>query len=98
MRLGKVTSAVEGVGGSRKENTQTKGWLESLLIHVRRKCILQVIFQVYVTLQTYVYKKAPMPKYRSMGAIWFKRKLSYDSEKQRKDKHLKHKGNTEGTG
>ena len=79
MRLGKVTSAVEGVGSSRKENTSTKGWLESLLIHVRRKRILQIIFQVYVTLQTYVYKSAPMPKDQSMGAIWFKRKSSYDS-------------------
>ena len=81
MKLGIVTSAVEGVGSSCRGNTPTTGRLESLSIHVRRKHILQVYFQVYVTLQTYVYKKAQMPKDCSMGAIWFKRKLSYDSEK-----------------
>ena len=81
MKLGIVTSAVEGVGSSRRGNTPTMGRLESLSIYVRRKRILQVYFQVYVTLQTYVYKKAPMPKDCSMGAIWFKRKSSYDSEK-----------------
>ena len=81
MKLGIVTSAVEGVGSSRRGNTPTKGRLESLSIYVKRKRVLQVYFQVYVTLQTYVYKKAPMPKDRSMGAIWFKRKSSYDSKK-----------------
>ena len=72
MKSVKVTSAVAGVGSSRRENTSTKGWLESLLIHVRREDILQITFQVYVTLQTYVYKSAPMPKDRSMGTIWLR--------------------------
>ena len=54
MKVGKVTSAVEGVGSSRRENTPTKGRLESLSIHVCRKCTLQTIFQVYAPLQTYV--------------------------------------------
>ena len=76
-----VTSAVEGVGSSRRGNTPTTGRLESLSIHVRRERTLQVYFQVYVPLQTYVYQKAPMPKDHSMDAIWFKRKSSYDSKK-----------------
>ena len=81
MRVGKVTSAVEGGGSSRRrENTPTKGRLESLSIHVSRKCILQTIFQVYAPLQTYVYENVPMSEDRSMGAVWFKRKSSYDSE------------------
>ena len=81
MKLGIVTSAVEGVGSSRRGNTPTKGRLESLSIYVKRKRILPGYFQVYVTLQTYVYESVPMPKDRSMGAIWFKRKSSYDSKK-----------------
>ena len=80
MRVGKVTSAVEGVGSSRRENTPTKGRLESLSIHVSRLVILQNIFQVYTPPETYVYKSVPMSEDRSMGAVWFKRKLSYDSE------------------
>ena len=79
MKQGIVTSAVEGVGSSRRDNTPTKGRLESLSIHVRRKRILQIYFQVYVNLQTYVYKSVQMPKDCSMGAIWFKRRSSYDS-------------------
>ena len=81
MKLDIVTSAVEAVGSSRKGNTPTKGRLESLSIYVKRKRILPGYFQVYATLQTYVYKNVPMPKDRSMGAIWFKRKPSCDSEK-----------------
>ena len=80
MRVGKVTSAVEGVGSSRRENTPTKGRLESLSIHVSRDIILQNIFQVYAPLETYVYESVPMSDDRSMGAVWFKRKSSYDSE------------------
>ena len=80
MRVGKVTSAVEGVGSSRRENTPTKGRLESLSIHVSREIILQNIFQVYAPLETYVYESVPMSDDRSMGAVWFKRKSSYDSE------------------
>ena len=80
MRVGKVTSAVEGVGSSRRENTPTKGRLESLSIHVSREIILQNIFQVYAPLETYVYESVPMSDDRSMGAVWFKRKSSYDSK------------------
>ena len=60
MRVSKVTSAVEGVGSSRRENTPTKGRLESLSIHVSRSVILQNIFQVYTPLETYVYESVPM--------------------------------------
>ena len=60
MRVGKVTSAVDGVGSSRRENTPTKGWLESLSIHVSRLVILQNIFQVYTPPETYVYESVPM--------------------------------------
>ena len=80
MKVGKVTSAVEGVGSSRRENTPTKGRLESLSIHVSRDIILQNIFQVYAPLETYVYESVPMSDDRSMGAVWFKRKSSYDSK------------------
>ena len=80
MKVGKVTSAVEGVGSSRRENTPTKGRLESLSIHVSRSVILQNIFQVYTPLETYVYESVPMSDDRSMGAVWFKRKSSFDSE------------------
>ena len=81
MKLGTTTSAVEGVGSSRRGNTSTKERLESLSIYVKRKRVLQVYFQAYVTLQACVYKKVPMPKDRSMSPIWFKQKSSYDSEK-----------------
>ena len=80
MRVSKVTSAVEGVGSSRRENTSTKGWLEYSSIHVSRKVFLLNIFQVYAPLETYVYESVPMSDDRSMGAVWFKRKSSYDSE------------------
>ena len=80
MRVGKVTSAVEGVGSSRRENTPTKGRLESLSIHVSRTVVLQNIFQVYALLQIYAYENVPVSKDRSMGAVWYKRKSSYDSE------------------
>ena len=80
MRVSKVTSAVEGVGSSRRENTSTKGWLEYLSIHVSREVFLLNIFQVYAPLETYVYESVPMSDDRSMGAVWYKRKSSYDSE------------------
>ena len=80
MRVGKDTSAVAGVGSSRRENTSTKGRLEYLLIHVCREVFLQNIFQVYAPPETYVYESVPMSDDRSMGAVWFKRKSSYDSE------------------
>ena len=60
MRVGKVTSAVEGVGSSRRENTSTKGRLEYSSIHVCREVFLQNIFQVYAPLDTYVYESVPM--------------------------------------
>ena len=82
MRVGKVTSAVEGVGSSCRENTPTKGRLESVSICVSRAVILLNIFQIYTPLETYVYKSVPMSDNRSMGAIWFKRKSSYDSEQK----------------
>ena len=69
MRVGKVTSAVEGVGSSRRENTPTKGWLESLSIHVSRTVVLQNIFQVYTPSQIYAYENVPMSEDRSMGAV-----------------------------
>ena len=80
MKQGIVTSAVEGAGSSRRGNTPTTGRLESLSIHVRRTVVLQNIFQVYTPLQTYAYEDVPMSEDRSMGAVWFKRKSSYDSE------------------
>ena len=81
MKQGIVTSAVEGIGSSRKGNTSTKGRLESLSVYVKRKQGLPAYFQIYAALHTYVYESNPMPKDQSMGAIWFKKKLSYDSEK-----------------
>ena len=80
MRVSKVTSAVEGVGSSRRENTSTKGWLEYLSIHVCREDSFRHIYQVYAPLETCVYESVPMSDDRSMGVVWFKRKSSYDSE------------------
>ena len=80
MRVSNATSAVEGVGSSRRENTSTKGWLEYSSIHVSREVFLQNIFQIYALLETYTYESVPMSDDRSMGAVWFKRKSSYDSE------------------
>ena len=97
MRVGKVTSAVEGVGSSRRENTPTKGRLESLSIHVSRKCTLQTMFQVYAPLQTYVYENVPMSEDRSMGAVWFKRKSTCDSE-LKESQTPEARRNKEGTG
>ena len=79
MKVGKVTSAVEGVGSSRRENTPTKGRLESLSIHVSKTVILHNIFEVYAPSQIYADENVPMSKDRSMGDVWYKRKLSYDS-------------------
>ena len=80
MRVSNATSAVEGVGSSRRENTSTKGWLEYSSIHVSREVFLQNIFQIYALLETYTYESVHMSDDRSMGAVWFKRKSSYDSE------------------
>ena len=80
MRADKVTSAVEGVGSSRRENTPTKGRLEYSSIHVCREDFFRNIYQVYAPLETYVYESVPMSDDRSMGAVWLKRKSSYDSE------------------
>ena len=96
MRVSKVTSAVEGVGSSRRENTPTKGWLESLSIHVSRTVVLQNIFQVYAPLQIYAYENVPMSEDRSMGAVWFKRKSSCDSE-LKESRTPEARRNTEGT-
>ena len=60
MKVGKVTSAVEGVGSSLRENTPTKGLLESLSIYVSRADILPNIFQTYTPLETDVYESVPM--------------------------------------
>ena len=97
MRVGKVTSAVEGVGSSCRENTPTEGRLESMSFHVSTKCTLQTIFQVYAPLQTYVYENVPMSEDRSMGAVWFKRKSSCDS-KLKESQTPRARRNTEGTG
>ena len=75
MRVSKVTSAVEGVGSSRRENTPTKGRLESLSIHVSRTVVLQNIFQVYAPLQIYAYENVSMSKDGSMGAVLYKKEI-----------------------
>ena len=82
MRVSNATSAVEGVGSSRRENTSTKGWLEYSSIHVSREVFPPNIFQIYALLETYIYESVPMSDDRSMGAVWFKRKSSYDSEQK----------------
>ena len=64
MKVGKVTSAVEGVGSSRRENTPTKGQLESLSIYVSRAVVLLNIFQVYAPLQICAYENVPMSEDR----------------------------------
>ena len=74
MKIVIVTSAVEGVGSSHKGDTSTKGRLESLSIYVKRIQSLHGYFQIYAIIPTYIYESTPMPKDRSMGAIFFKQK------------------------
>ena len=66
MKSVKVTSAVAGVGSSRRGNTSTKGRLESLSIYVKRTRSLHGYFQIYAIIPTYVYKSTPMPKDQAM--------------------------------
>ena len=76
MKVNKFTSAVEGVGSSRKKNTSAKTWLEYLSsrLHTSRKNVK--LFQVYTTKPPYSYRVPPMYKDRSLGAVWYNRKTN----------------------
>ena len=71
MKLVKITSAVVGVGSSRKGNTTTKGRLEYPSLCVFRLMSSPKIFQVYITVPPYQYCIPPMSKDRSLGAVWY---------------------------
>ena len=69
MELGITTSAVEGVGNSRRGNTSSKGRLKSLSVHIKRKHSIPKYFQVYTISQSYIYKNAPKHIDRTTGSI-----------------------------
>ena len=73
MRGPQVTSAVAGVGSSRKGNTTVKGWLKYTSSGVKEA---PSDYQVYVSIPLYHYFDLPMKNTRSLGAVWFSRKFT----------------------
>ena len=76
MKVNKVTSAVEGVGSSRKKNTSAKTRLEYLSLKDYTSRTNVTLFQVYTIQPAYSYCPPPMCKNRSLGAIWYSRKTN----------------------
>ena len=76
MKVNKFTSAVEGVGSSRKKNTSAKMWLEYLSPKVHKARSYDNPFQVYTIQPPYSYHTPPMSKDRSLGAVWYNRKTN----------------------
>ena len=71
MRGPQVTSAVVGVGSSRKGNTTVMGWLEYTSLNVKKA---PSDYQGYVSIPPYHYFDPPMKNTRSLGAVWFSRR------------------------
>ena len=76
MKVDKGTSAVEGVGSSRRKNTSAKIWLEYLSLKEYTSKTKVTLFQVYTIQPAYSYCPTPMCKNRSLGAIWHSRKTN----------------------
>ena len=74
-----VTSAVVGVGSSRKGNTTANGWLECTSIRARHVNNKPPDYQVYVIAPPYYYVNPPMKNTRSDGAVWFNRRFTKPS-------------------
>ena len=71
MRGPQVTSAVVGVGSSRKGNTTVMGWLEYTSLNVKKA---PSDYQGYVSIPPYHYFDLPMKNTRSLEDVWFSRK------------------------
>ena len=82
MRGLKVTSAVAGVGSSRKGNTTVNGWLEYTSLRTTYVKKAPPDYQVYVSIPPYHYSDLPMKNTCSLGAVWFSRRFTKPSYKQ----------------
>ena len=74
MKVKKVTSAVVGVGSSRRKNTLVRRELNLCFAHDPTKHGSQCIIQPYLTKPPYQYRSKPMSQDRSLGAIWYNRR------------------------
>ena len=74
MKVKMVTSAVAGVGSSRRKNTLVRRELNFCFAHDLTKHGSQCITQPYLTKPPYQYKSKPMSQDRSLGAIWYNRR------------------------
>ena len=84
MKSPKITSAVVGVGSSRKGNTLAQGGLKfvsrryfSNLYSLPSQQVHAIQnHQVYVNTPPYQYARKPMCKDRSLGSVWYNRKTT----------------------
>lgn len=74
MKAKQVTSAVAGVGSSRRKNTLARGELKLGFAHGLTQYESQRITQPYPTKPPYQYENKPMSQDRSLGAIWYNRR------------------------
>ena len=74
MKAKMVTSAVVGVGSSRRKNTLVRRELNFCFAHDLTKHGSQCITQPYPIKLPYQYKSNPMSQDRSLGAIWYNRR------------------------
>ena len=92
-----VTSAVVGVGSSRKGNTIANGWLKCTSMRARYVNKEPPDYQVYVTVPPYYYFSLPMKNTRSVGAVWFNRRFTkprcqqFKSSSEHKWNHGRHR-------
>ena len=96
MKVDKGTSAVEGVGSSRRKNTSAKTWLEYLSLKEYTSKTKVALFQVYTTQPAYSYCPTPMRKNRSLGQFGTAAKPT-KSHHHEEDKQPVPKGNTINT-
>ena len=84
MKSPKVTSAVVGVGSSRKGNTLAQGrlkfishrYLSNPYALPNQQVYTLRTHQIYVNTPPYQYARKPMCKDRSLGAVWYNRKTT----------------------
>ena len=74
MKVQKITSAVVGVGSSRRKNTIAREELKFVVLNSLTQCEPQRATQPYPTKPPYQYESKPMSQDRSLGAIWYNRK------------------------
>ena len=74
MKAKMVTSAVVGVGSSRRKNTLAWKELKFVVTSSLTQCEPQCVTQPYPTKPPYQYESEPMNQDHSLGAIWYNRK------------------------